>query len=239
MNNKNTSENSTDSLICLDDSLPVNENPCSNVFRKSKDDNEVQVIKETSCCPLCFELVETNLESHFALKHKELDCPFCERIFDTDSELSKHLETAHHNYSDHIFKSSLQPAYQASKESNEVEDFECPVCLCKIKNKQLLENHVESHFNTQIAKINDAVYFNENDKVSFNDKEAENMDYQLAISVHNEEIKKLNAGSTEEAKTSASITKSSISSDQNFIKSQLVERKRNEALKYKMSKGIK
>ena len=69
--------------------------------RDGEESDEPVVISSTSakkpvvCCPLCFKEIESDLEAHFELEHKEYECPFCARIFDTQHTFNTHMESVH------------------------------------------------------------------------------------------------------------------------------------------------
>jgi uncharacterized C2H2 Zn-finger protein len=233
-----TDSSSNRDFIVLDDS--VNETGAIQSH-----DNEIEIIKESTCCPLCFEIVDSSLEAHFAFKHKELDCPFCSLIFDTDEQLASHVNSAH--YAETAHQNDPETTEVISHQANGELVLECPICSFKVKDREWLEIHVDSHFNptnppdsdirqsgsssSQFADI-PTTSRNAAHSSSPNDPN-EDMDYQLALSVQEEEQRR----SSESTTTTA--TKSNLASKKmDPFKSQLQERQRNEALKFKLSKGM-
>jgi hypothetical protein len=234
-NKTNDEKNETSATNVADSSLNTNYivlndsivEPDSSKLHES----EVEVIKEAACCPLCFKIVDSSLENHFALEHKEFDCPFCGSIFDTDEQLNSHVTAAHSDTTDKT-ETKIIEADEAS------ESLECPVCSCKAKDREWLEIHVDSHFNPTHQPESDMTKFeNQFADVPRTSRSAENstfnlsedMDYQLALSVQEEERKR--------SSDSKSSTSKSILKNQDPIKAQLEERRKNEALKFKLSKG--
>ncbi len=98
------------------------------------DESLVEIIQETrACCPLCFELIDKKLEQeHFNQKHKEIECPFCGKLFHNESKLNRHVES-------HLNENQSQFLEQ--------NNCECPICFSKFKDNNSLEIHVNLHFN--------------------------------------------------------------------------------------------
>lgn len=129
--------------------------------------------EEVITCPLCFKIIETNLESHFESEHNEFECPFCDLLFDNSSNLNQHVNIVHTDTEPNstkkesnnigsgsggfLFDSKL-PNYASSGASNwgqsdfksvsdSVNEQKCPVCMVVVKELDFLQAHVESHFN--------------------------------------------------------------------------------------------
>ncbi len=129
--------------------------------------------EEVITCPLCFKIIETNLESHFESEHNEFECPFCDLLFDNSSNLNQHVNIVHTDTEPSstkkesnnigsgsggfLFDSKL-PNYASSGASNwgqsdfksvsdSVNEQKCPVCMVVVKELDFLQAHVESHFN--------------------------------------------------------------------------------------------
>lgn len=137
--------------------------------------------EEVITCPLCFKIIETNLESHFESEHNEFECPFCDLLFDNSSNLNQHVNIVHTDTEPNSIKKegnigsgsgggflfdSKLPNYAASGASNwgqsdfksvsdSVNEQKCPVCMVVVKELDFLQAHVESHFNNNNNINND------------------------------------------------------------------------------------
>jgi uncharacterized C2H2 Zn-finger protein len=218
-------ESSNSDCILLDSSLAEGEPAVTGAAAAAasaafSNTDSLEVIRETVCCPLCFETVDAvaGLEAHFAHRHSELDCPFCSEVFDNASALNSHVDSTH----------SSELARDVNDHNMIVEEtiieFECPVCALLTKDKHWLERHVESHFN---ATATVSASSSSSEPRTSDSTRLADADYQLALSVHELETKRL----TEASKASAAP------SAQDSVRAQLAERKMNEARKFKMSKG--
>lgn len=82
-------------------------------------------------CPLCFKLVRGSLEKHFNEQHAEIECPFCNIIYENQQLLNEHLINLHN---------------EKSVELKTKDELTCPMCSSNFKTAKELENHVETHF---------------------------------------------------------------------------------------------
>ncbi len=134
-----------------------------------QDEETPNEFKEQVTCPLCLKIVFTPLESHFEAKHKEVECPYCDLLFDNGLVLNQHVDSVHSIQSDEAtlkkdyecwFDYSKQPNYSASGANNldhtdlksvsdTVNEHKCPVCMVIVnEGVEFLQAHVEAHFSS-------------------------------------------------------------------------------------------
>ena len=84
-------------------------------------------LDEPHLCPLCLENVDGSLEIHFNIEHREFQCFFCAKNFPTRTALDLHVKNVHDNLTCAL---------------------KCPVCHADFDQTDLLQAHIDSHFQT-------------------------------------------------------------------------------------------